>query len=167
VRWALAEDTAKQIRVRYLGREGHTQRIVGLGLGRGESGGLSRRLCDEILGRLAERGARILLFFPLSQGKLAAQLKRSFVNYVVPVAQEDMATVAALLQGCEVLISGNTDLLHLGIALEVPTVALFDRDPGRWVAAGCPVVRVVQCTDLASLPVGQVVGPVEQVLNRK
>ncbi|MEW6751297.1 MAG: glycosyltransferase family 9 protein [Candidatus Latescibacterota bacterium] len=167
VRWVLSEDRARQIRARFLGRGAELQRAVGLDLGASEGGGLGRRLCDEIVGRLVERGVRTLLFFPLSERKLAARLKQAYAHHVVPVAQDDLGTVAALLQGCEVLIAANTDLLHLGISLEVPAVGLFDRDPRRWVAPDSSSVRVVHCSDLRTLPVSHVVTPVEQVLSSK
>ena len=164
VRWALAEDKARQVRERYLGEGG--DRIVGIDMSAGEGGGLSGRQFDDIVGRVVERGVKALLFFSLAERKQVHYLKETYGNRVLLFEEDDLVGAAALLQGCRALISCNTDLLHLAISLQVPSVALFDEPPGRWIAPDSRQVHVVPTPDLRAVDIAQVVRALEAALGR-
>lgn len=166
VRWSPVETHASQVRARYLGDEAHAGRVVGIDLGCGEGRGLGRRQLDDIVGRVIERGARALLFFSLLERKQANYLKETYGNRVVPFGQEDLSSVAALLPACVALIAGNTDLLHLAIALRVPVVGLFDEEPRRWVTPDAEEVRVVRAPDLRTMSITHVVQALEDSLRQ-
>jgi ADP-heptose:LPS heptosyltransferase len=76
---------------------------------------------------------------------------------VVLFEQEDLLTAAALLQSAKALISCNTDLLHLAVSLKIPTVGIFEEDPGRWIAADNAAVETVYQADLRALSISQIV----------
>lgn len=51
----------------------------------------------------------------------------------------------ALLSGVDLLISGNTDYFHFGVAMRVPTIGLFTRhDTPNWFPKGTPWVQITQ-----------------------
>jgi len=164
IRWTLAEDKAQKIRARYMDDNTGRSRVVGIDLSRGESRGLSNRQLDDIVGRVVERGARAMLFFSLAERKQVNYLKETYGNRAILFEQDDLASVAALIQGCRTLISCNTDLLHLAISLQVPVVGLFDEDPQRWVGTGNNRVKVVRAQDLRAMSITQVVHALEAAL---
>ena len=164
VRWQLIEQKAQQIRARYLDDEKGTGRVVGIDLGSGEGRGLGNRQLDDIVGRVVELGARALLFFTLAERKLVNYLKETYGNRVILFEQADLSSAAALLQGCNALIACNTDLLHLAISLQIPSVSLFDEPPGRWVVLEGKGIRVIETQDLRAVSIGQVVQALEAAL---
>lgn len=164
VRWTLAKEKVEQVRERYLENEAVPSRIVAVDLGRGEGPGLTNRQLDDIVGRVVEHGVRVMLFYAQDQRKKVGYFKQTYGNRVILFGQDDLANAAPLLQGCHALIACNTEMLHLGISLKIPSVGLFDEDPQRWVGADDRFVEVVQVQDLRSLSVGQVVVALDGLL---
>lgn len=164
VRWTLAKDKVEQVRARYLDNETVPNRIVAVDLGRGEGLGLSDRQLDDIIGRVIEHGARAVLFYGQDQRKRVGHFKQTYGNRAILFGQDDLANAAPLLQGCHALIACNSEMLHLGISLQIPSVGLFDEDPQRWVAADNRFIEVVQVQDLRSLSVGQVIVALDTLL---
>jgi ADP-heptose:LPS heptosyltransferase len=164
VRWAPAPEVARQLRARYLEEGTGASRVVGIDLSSSEGCGLSNRQLDDIVGRVVERGARAVLFFTLAERRQVNYLRETYGKRTILFAQEDLASVAALLQGCRALIACNTDLLHLAMALRVPVVGVFDEDPARWVAPDQPAIGLVRIPDLRALSIGQVVDALDAVM---
>ena len=133
VRWTLAQDKVQKLSARVFNEEFAGGMIVAIDLNSGESEGLGKRQLEYIIGGLIERGAQALLFFSLADRKQVIYLKECYGRQVIPFEQDDMVATAALLGECAALISCNTDLLHLGLALEIPVVGIFDDDPRRWI----------------------------------
>ena len=164
VRWAPAPEVARQLRARYLEEGAGSGRVVGVDLTDSEGRRLSQRQLDDIIGRVVERGARAVLFFTLAERRLVKYLRETYGKRAILFAQEDLASVAALLQGCRALIACNTDLLHLAMALRVPTVGIFDEDPERWIAPGQPSAHAIRVPDLGALTIGQVVDALDAAM---
>ena len=167
VKWTLTQEKARQIRERYLEQEFASRHLVGIDLAPGESRGLSNRQLDDIVGRVIERGARAVLFFSLAEKKKVEYFKETYGNRVLLFEQDDLARVAALIEGCTALISCNTDLLHLALALRIPAVGIFDEDPGRWIAALSHQVKVIQVKDIRTLNITLVREALEQLLQEQ
>lgn len=166
VQWAIGDGRASQVRARYLDGEFARGNVVAVDLGRGEGRGLSGRQFDDIVGRVIERGARAVLFFSLAERKEVNYLKKTYGNRVLPFEQDDLAGVAALLEGCRALISCNTDVLHLAISLRIPAVGIFDEDTRRWISSRNGSVEVVQDRDLRAVSITQVVHALDRALKR-
>lgn len=164
VRWTISEDQAQQVRSRYLDGEFASGNVVGIDLAGGEGKGLSRRQLDDIVGRVVERGARAVLFFSLADRKQVNYLKKTYGGRVLAFEQGDLAGVAALLEGCQALVSCNTDLLHLAISLQIRAVGIFGEDPGRWVSPRNKQVELVQARDVRAVSISQVVRGMDRVL---
>ena len=64
VQWAIARENAQQVRSRYIGEDHSNIYVVGVDLASGEGDGLSIKQLDSLVGRIIERGAVAVLFFP-------------------------------------------------------------------------------------------------------
>ena len=167
IRWTIAQDLACQIRDRYLDSDFARNHVVGIDLVRGEGRGLSSRQFEDIVGRVIERGARAVLFFTLAERKQVNYLKETYGNRTLLFEQDDMAGVAALIEGCTALISCNTDLLHMAIALQTPTVGIFDEDSQRWISQRNYSGKIVQTKDIRAISITDIVDALEEVLQRE
>ena len=166
VEWAISQDRAQHVRRRYLDGEFEGGNVVAVDLARREGQGLNARQLEDIVGRVIERGARAVVFFSLAERKQVNYLKKTYGSRILAFDQDDLGGVAALLEGCRALISCNTDLLHLAISLRIPTVAIFDEDPQRWISPDNELVRVVQAKDVRAVSITQVVQALEQALKK-
>ena len=144
VKWTPNQDQANKIRERYLDDDFSNNIVVGIDIAKSTGGGLSNRHLDDVVGCVIEKGARALLFFSLAEKKRVNYLKETYGNRALLFEQNNLPDLAALIEGCTVLIACNTDLLHLGILLQVPSVGIFYDDPLRWVSDKNPLVKVVQ-----------------------
>lgn len=164
VKWTIAPDLVQQIRGRYLDGDFAQNHVVGIDLVGGEGRGLSSRQFDDIVGRVIERGARAVLFFTLAERKQVNYLKEAYGNRALLFEQDDLAGVAALIEGCTALISCNTNLLHLAIAMGTPTVGIFDEDPARWISDRDYKGRIVQNRDIRAISITNIFDALEEVL---
>ena len=163
--WALAREHTRQIQARYLDDPVLPAQKIAVDLSPAEGQRLSDRQIDELVGRVMERGGRALLFFSLADTKLANRLKNTYGNRILLFIQQELTSAAPLLQGCQALIAANTELFHLGISLQIPTVGLFDQDHRRWMPPDLSFVRVVHVPSLQQLDSGQVVVALEELLS--
>ncbi|MFH1571412.1 MAG: glycosyltransferase family 9 protein [Gemmatimonadota bacterium] len=164
VHWRISADKAQHIRSRYLDRDFASGSVVGIDLSAGEGRGLSGRQFDDIVGRVIEHGARAVLFFTLAERKQVTYLKKTYGNRILAFEQDDLAGVAALMEGCRALISCNTDLLHLAISLQIPAVGIFHEDPRRWISPDNQRVKVVEARDVRAVSISQVVQALDLTL---
>ena len=165
VKWAISQEHAQHVRSRYLDGEFSHGNVVAVDLSRGEGRGMSGRQMDDIVGRVIERGARAVLFFSLAEKKQVNYLKKTYGSRILAFEQDDLASVAAILEGCRALISCNTDLLHLAISLLIPAVGIFEEDSQRWISPHNQLVKVVQARDIRAANITQVVRALERALN--
>jgi len=104
----------------------------------------------ELAGRLASGGATILLLGGPSEREMAQAIATRSGAPVVDTSGNSIAEALALLVRCDLVVGGDTGLVHCARALGRPTVLLFGpTDPARHVLADRErVVRV----DLACSP---------------
>ena len=164
VSWTISQEKAQQVRDRYLDGEFAGRQVVAVDLGRGERYGMSSRRMEDIVGRVIERRGRAVVFFSLAEKKQVNYLKRTYGNRILAFDQQDLAGVAALLEGCRALIACNTDLLHLAISLHIPAVGIIDDKPRRWISSRNPLVKVVEARDMRALRIAEVVEALEAAL---
>ena len=162
IKWTLARENAQQIRARYLGDGEISTFTVGVDLAGGEGRGLSVKQLDSVVGRIIERGAVAVLFFSLAEKKKVTYLKETYGSKVRPFEQDDLPGVAALLEACTTVISCNTDLLHLALALQVPVVGIFEDDPQRWISTRNALVKVIRVRDMRGVDVDAIMEGLER-----
>ena len=104
---------------------------------------LTRRQTDAVVGSIIDRGLRPLFFFSLAERKEVRYLRETYGSRCTFMDGEDLLAAGALLQRCKAFVDCNTDLLHLAIALRVPSIGIFSDDPQRWVGPGLPNVRKI------------------------
>ena len=81
------------------------------------------RLADLLHTRL---GATVVLIGGAAETGLAAAIAQQAAAPVVDlVGRTTLAQLPALIEGCAVLVSGDTGALHIAVALNTPVVALF------------------------------------------
>lgn len=160
--WSLPADKAEQMRARYgAGGDGP---CVGIDLSAGAGHKLARRQADALVGSMIDRGLRPLLFFSVAEGKEVRYLRETHGARCTFMDGEDLLAAGALLQSCKAFIACNTDLLHLAMALRVPTVGIFADDPQRWIGPDREHVRAVQTPVVKSLSAAQLLEQLEPLL---
>ena len=166
VRWTLARDNVQQLRARFLDEGFASGKVVAIDLGPGEGDGLGKRQLEQIIRGLIEHDTQALLFFSLAEKKQVIYLKETYGRRVMPFEQNDMAGVAALLGECDALISCNTDLLHLGLALQIPVVGIFEEDPRRWIPPQSHFVHEIPDSKVQEVDAAHIMEGLELVLQR-
>lgn len=160
--WSLPADKAAQMRARY-GDDGGVP-SVGIDISAGAGQKLSRRQIDAVVGSLIDRGMRPLFFFSLAERKEVRYLRETYGNRCAFMDEEDLLAAGGLLQSCKAFVACNTDLLHLAIALRVPTVAILGDDPQRWIGPDQRHVQAVQSPAIRSLNTARVLEALESLL---
>ena len=115
-----------------------------------------------------ERGKAMAAFFRwlFAERKQVNYLTKTYGSRVLPFEEDDLAGVAALLQGCRALIACNTNVLHLAHSLGVPAVGIFDEDARRWVSSRNQLVEIIEERDLRAISIARVVDGLDRALRR-
>lgn len=126
----------------------------------------------ELIERMQQdRGAFIMLLTGPAEDRTVRERIAGFCRTrtaTLPVADEDLPTVAALLARCRLTIGNDSGISHLAAAIGCAVVSLFGpTDPALWKPLG-PAVRVVtpKCGgDIAAITTDMVAGAVHEVQN--
>jgi heptosyltransferase-2 len=122
-----------------------------VGIGPGAAHGTAKRWAPERFAQaadlLADRRGTVALLFgsPLESWLTASISKRMRSRAVDCGGKTSVATLAALLRRCRVLLTNDTGIMHLGAAVGVPCVAVFGpTDPrcSRPLGSGHRILRV-------------------------
>tara|TARA_B100000686_G_C16789794_1_gene977852 strand:+ start:1205 stop:2293 length:1089 start_codon:yes stop_codon:yes gene_type:complete len=167
VSWSFSQQDARQARLRYLDGEFSRGIIIGLDLSRSEAQAMTAGQFSNIVDEIIKRGAHVVIFFTFAEKKKVNYLKKKYGNRVLAFEQEDLVRVAALLEGCSVLVSGNTEVLHLAVSLKMLTIGIFYEDPQRWIPPNSKFVKVIQTNNLRSVTGSQVVQELDLLLEKK
>lgn len=97
--------------------------------------------------------ALILLSGQAEEEELIAEFKRNYTGRVLDLtALASLQETAAILRRCDLLVSNDGGVMHLGAAMGVPTVGLFGpASPRQWAPRG-PRATFVQGHDLPCRP---------------
>jgi ADP-heptose:LPS heptosyltransferase len=130
--------------MRRRGREGWL-----LGVDPGPSLGGTRPSPEKLawlVDRIVEhRGALPIILSGSATKECRDQLKRHMKCEPLEASLRGIRDVLSFTKCCDVILSGNTDLFHLAVALEVPTVGLFGREEeSRWYPDERPTTRVLR-----------------------
>lgn len=80
----------------------------------------------EVCDRLMEDGCRVIMVGDEGDSRLIDQIGRAMKNSPVMVpGQTSLRQLGALLKRCRLLIANDTAPMHFGVALGVPTLAVF------------------------------------------
>jgi ADP-heptose:LPS heptosyltransferase len=87
---------------------------------------------------ISDLNATVIVFYDPRKYKLAEKLLKHFekqagANRVVLVEDRPVSMIAGLMSFCRCLVTRNTDLFQLAVALRIPTVALLkDHEIIQW-----------------------------------
>jgi len=160
VAWPLPGDKIRQAaQLVHFNKPRPEEWLVAVDPGPDKSGrALSPKNLEFLVGQLKSQAAcRILpLSTPGNEDRLA-QFESGLTSPVPPAFNRDTLLETLLLLGqCDLVLAGNTDLLHIAVAQRVPTVGLFGSHvPACWRPTGdrAAVINVAkgQKVDVATL----------------
>ncbi len=150
LQWPIAEAARRQMaQLVHFNKPRKDQLLVGVDPGVGKSGTVLAAenlafLINHLAGHI--RCKTILLSSDaddLRQKNLAALLRSEQLDLPRPTLRERLA----LVEQCDLFISGNTDLFHFAVAMGVPTLGIFtEADGDAWVppSGGFELLRSVE-----------------------
>lgn len=98
-----------------------------------------------LAGKLAETGVQIILF---GGEKEKRELKEKGISFAADaintIGQTTMAETLALLDACDLVIGGDTGLLHCAAALNKKIIAIFGPTDPKLIGPVTPMCRVIQ-----------------------
>jgi ADP-heptose:LPS heptosyltransferase len=106
---------------------------------------------------IKERGATIVLTGSPEDAALVERVRASLdpAHVVDASAGLDLLSVAAVLESCDLMVTGDTGPMHIAAAVGTPIVAIFGpSDPARYAPRG-PLDRVVR-VDLPCAPCNRI-----------
>lgn len=117
-------------------------------------------LCKRIM---EEYPVSFILFGGSEEKPIKDEITRELGDVCVPVVGVSLKTTAALIGECRIIITNDSGLMHVAVAMGIPCVAIFGpTDPGRTAPYGLRH-RVVQlglhcspCWSIRNVGVGQI-----------
>ncbi|BAU12347.1 glycosyl transferase family 9 [Leptolyngbya sp. NIES-3755] len=115
--------------------------------------------------QLAQKGWQIVLTGTCEERGLTDSIARLIKAPTINLAgRTSLGTLAALLEGCKLLVSNDTGISHLAAALKVPSVVIFSgSDPLRW----SPLDQQRHRSIVPPASVGDVLEQVESLLKQE
>ncbi|MFC1528414.1 glycosyltransferase family 9 protein [Candidatus Latescibacterota bacterium] len=122
----------KTARMRYLpaGPLSNMGRLVGFDLTKEIVGSpISRKNAEYVIKTLISGiKATVVVFFEPAKKALAAELKEIFGKNIILVDDRPVSMLAGMISYCRFIITHNTDLFQLAVALKTPTVSILTRN---------------------------------------
>ena len=159
VSWSVSPDGTRKIRDRYLigGREG--ERLIGLDVSTSQGDTPTSKQFLAIARAVTKLpNTRVLIFFNYDERKEANQLKESLGSKALMFQNKDLPRLVVLLESCEEIISGNTDIFHLAVSMGRPVVGVFSKDQvSRWAPPEKPEgAKIVDLDTLRTMSVSEI-----------
>ena len=123
---SISEAILEKARTRYL--TGITSnRIVGFDLTREIVGSsITKKQAESYISHLIQTTkATVVVFFEPGKKNLAATLKETFGRGIIVVEDRPASMVAGMMSFCQFVVTHNTDLFQLSVALKTPTVSML------------------------------------------
>lgn len=145
VSWSVSEEGGRRIRDRYLVGSRTGERLVGLDVSTALGETPSTRQFLAIARAVAARpDTRVLIFFNYEERKEANQIKEALGPKALMFQNEDLPRLVVLLEACDGIIAGNTDIFHLAVAMGRSVTGIFSAEQvPRWAPGNKPGVRIV------------------------
>lgn len=168
LRWRLDEKRRRQMQqLVHFNKPRKEQRLVAVDPGLGKDGS---RIGPENLAHIVNHLARtidsramILSADPDPTSALA--LRSGLQGEPLELPRPTLLETMLLLGQAQLLVSGNTDLLHFAAAMEIPTLAIFTPDDGeQWLPTRAARLSVVRPRPGVALDLAELMEKVESLL---
>ncbi|MBT4485474.1 MAG: glycosyltransferase family 9 protein [Candidatus Latescibacteria bacterium] len=133
----ISDNIRKVARMRFLpaGPLPNLERLVGFDLTKEIVGGpISRKNAEHVIKTLVSGiKATVVVFFEPEKKALTAELKEIFGKNIILVDDRPVSMLAGMMSYCRFIVTHNTDLFQLAVALKTPTVSILTRnDMAQW-----------------------------------
>jgi len=92
----------------------------------GES--ITKKNAEHVINSLVSGfNAPVIVFFEPNKKPIAAELKEIFGKKIILVEDRPVSMVAGLMSFCRFVVTHNTDLFQLAVALKIPTIGILTR----------------------------------------
>lgn len=150
VSWSVSEEGARRIRDRYLVGSRSGERLIGLDVSTalGETP-TTRQFLSIAKAVTRQANTRVLIFFNYEERKEANQIKEALGPKALMFQNEDLPRLVVLLEACERIVAGNTDIFHLAVSMGRPVTGIFSKEQvPRWAPAEREGVRILDLEQL-------------------
>ena len=146
ISWSVSKEGAEKLQNRFLVGKKEGEHFVGLDVGAKDGQWLTDKQIQGIAeGLVSRENTRALIFFNFEERKTANQIKETLGQKALLFQTDDLPKIVALLEACDLLVAGNTDLFHLAVAMDLPATAIFDsQDVVRWIPPSRPRINVLE-----------------------
>ena len=125
----ISDSTREKAKLRFIpGFSSPDQKmLIGFDLTREIAGDpISKKSAENLIQALISGfDATVAVVFEPAKGSLASELKETFGKRLLVIEDRPISLVAGILSFCRFIVSRNTDLFQLAVALKLPTVGLL------------------------------------------
>ena len=127
----MSESIREKVRVRFLpaGMDEKKARLIGFDLTKEIVGDpISRKNAEYIIKTLVSGlKATVVVIFEPGKKELAASLKDVFGKDIILVEDRPVSILAGMMSLCRFVVTHNTDMFQLSVALKTPTIAILTK----------------------------------------
>ncbi|MFC1490593.1 glycosyltransferase family 9 protein [Candidatus Latescibacterota bacterium] len=124
----IGDSIRNKARLRYLpGYQAKTSQYIGFDLTREIAGEpINKKNAEQAINALVSTfKAPVIVFFEPEKKPVAAELKETFGKQIILVEDRPISMVAGLMSYCRFVVTHNTDLFQLAVALKIPTISIL------------------------------------------
>ncbi len=119
-------------------------------------------LANNLAGRLK---LKFLILTNTREQKFVEKLSNELKGEILDLVPSSRSETITLLSHCDLFLSGNTDLFHFAVALNVPTLGIFTKyDSDKWIPRGASHVRIFKGVKGEKLSLKSFFSKIEEVL---
>jgi ADP-heptose:LPS heptosyltransferase len=158
VSWSVSEEGGRRIRDRYLVGNRSGERLVGLDVSTalGETP-TTKQFLSIAKSVTQTANTRVLIFFNYEERKEANHIKEALGPKALMFQNEDLPRLVVLLEACDRIVAGNTDIFHLAVSMGRPVTGVFSGEQvPKWAPAESEDVRILDLERLKTLPAAEI-----------
>tara|TARA_Y100001934_G_C12238481_1_gene719093 strand:+ start:19 stop:1125 length:1107 start_codon:yes stop_codon:yes gene_type:complete len=163
VSWSVSQEGARKIKDRYLVGSKSGERLIGLDVSTalGETPG-TKQFLSIAKAATSKPNTRLLIFFNYEERKEANQIKEALGPKALMFQNEDLPRLVVLLESCERIIAGNTDIFHLAVSMGRPVTGIFSPEQiPKWAPTDSADSKILEIETLKNTPTAKLAQTME------
>jgi ADP-heptose:LPS heptosyltransferase len=165
--WPLPADKRRRMRqLVHFNKPRKEEILVGIDPGLGKTGhGIALQNLHFLVKQLSSQiCCRILPLSDPGNQERAARFEAHLTGPPTGLPRDNLLDSILLLCECDLLVAGNTDLLHVAVAKGIPTIGLFmPQDGPQWHPTGRDKIRILRITQGQRVDIDTLMEAVEAV----